>query len=317
MQIVQYRTLAKLRGTYTDALIELIDRKDGRIHTSYNQTITTTGRLSSSEPNLQNIPIRTEEGRVIRRAFEPNNPGDVLLSADYSQIELRLLAHFSKDKVLIKAFQDDEDIHRRTAMEIFGVPADAVTPDMRRSAKTINFGIIYGMGPHGLADALGRSRGECRDFIDRFFERYPGVRGYMDQTIRMGLEKGYVESLTGRRKYYPDLKSSNRVTRAAAERAAINMPLQGSAADFIKLAMIHLCERLDDGGLPDAVLLQVHDELVLSVPKKRLKEVAETVGRAMCEVHRLNVPMVVNCKAGPNWLDMEPAGDFKADWKAR
>jgi DNA polymerase-1 len=310
--ILEYRSLAKLRGTYTESLIQLIDPEDGRVHTSYNQTIAGTGRLSSSDPNLQNIPIRTELGREIRRAFEANGEGEVLLSADYSQIELRLLAHFSGDRVLTEAFQRDEDIHRRTAMEIFGASAEEVTPDMRRSAKTINFGIIYGMGPHGLAEALGRSRHECREFIDRFFERYPGVREYLDGNAEFGREHGYVQTLLGRRRYFPDLRSQSRVKRAAAERAAINMPLQGSAADVIKMAMVELHRRLIDAGLPEAILLQVHDELVLSVPRKRLKEIAQLAGGTMSEVVSLDVPLVVNCKAGPNWLDMEPAGDFRS-----
>lgn len=311
--VLEYRSLAKLRGTYTQNLIELIDPKDGRIHTSYNQTVTATGRLSSSNPNLQNIPIRTEIGRGIRKAFEPNHEGDLLLSADYSQIELRLLAHFSKDKVLIEAFRQDEDIHSRTAREVFGVETDEVTPDMRRSAKVINFGIIYGMGPDGLSKALKKSRAECREFIGRFFERYPSVRAYMDRNIDFGQKHGYVTTLLGRRKYYPDLKSENRMKRAAAERAAINMPLQGSAADIIKLAMVKLHKRLIDEGFRECILLQVHDELVLSVPESEIGKVAEIVGSTMTSVSDLNVPLIVNCKAGKNWLEMEPAGDFRTD----
>ncbi|MFH1676786.1 MAG: DNA polymerase I, partial [bacterium] len=282
--ILEYRSLAKLKGTYTENLIELIDPRDGRLHTSYNQTITSTGRLSSSDPNLQNIPMRTDLGREIRKAFEPNDKDDVLLSADYSQIELRLLTHFSEDPVLINAFENDEDIHRRTAMEVFSVPADKVTPDMRRSAKVINFGIIYGMGPDGLSNALGKSRTECKAFIDRFFDRYPNVKSYMDKNLAFGREKGYVETLLGRRKYYSELESRNRMARAAAERAAVNMPLQGSAADIIKLAMVELSGKMVNANLPDAILLQVHDELVLSVPKGRLNEIAELVGKTMAKV---------------------------------
>jgi len=310
--ILEYRSLAKLRGTYTQNLIDLIDPSDGRIHTSYNQTVTATGRLSSSNPNLQNIPIRTETGREIRRAFEPNGKDEVLLSADYSQIELRVLTHFSQDPVLKKAYENDEDIHRRTAMEVFEVDADEVTADMRRSAKVINFGILYGMGPEGLSKALKQSRRICKVFIEKFFEKYPGVRGYLDENIAFGREHGYVQTLLGRRKYYPDLKSGNRVKRAAAERAAVNMPLQGSAADIIKLAMVKLHEKLIEEKLPDSVLLQVHDELVLSVPTKRLDEISDLVGRTMSEVRPLNVPLVVNCKAGPNWLEMEPVADYRA-----
>ncbi len=310
--ILEYRSLAKLRGTYTENLIDLIDPADGRIHTSYNQTVTSTGRLSSSNPNLQNIPIRTEIGREIRKAFEPNNEGEVLLSADYSQIELRLLAHLSRDPVLMEAFINDEDIHRRTAMEVFDVPADDVTPDMRRGAKVINFGIVYGMGPDGLSKALKRSRGECKEFIGRFFERYPGVKSYLDESIAFGREHGYVQTLLGRRKYYSDLKSENRMRQSAAERAAINMPLQGSAADIVKLAMVGLDVELERIGLPDSMLLQVHDELVLSVPEDRLDEIAGLVGMMMSEIVKLRIPLVVNCKAGSNWLDMKGAGDYKS-----
>jgi DNA polymerase-1 len=235
------------------------------------------------------------------------------LSADYSQIELRLLAHFSKDKVLVDAYKHDEDIHRRTAMEVFGVKADEVTPEMRRGAKVINFGIIYGMGPDGLSKALKSSRSQCREFIDRFFDRYPSVKSYMDHNIEYGQKHGYVMTMLGRRKYYPDLKSENRIIRAAAERAAINMPLQGSAADIIKLAMVKLNSLLRDAGLKGSILLQVHDELVLSIPEKRVEEISKLVGKTMTSVSDLSVPLVVNCKAGHDWLDMEPTGDFRAD----
>jgi DNA polymerase I len=308
--ILEYRSMAKLRGTYTLNLIELID-KDGKIHTSYNQTVAGTGRLSSSEPNLQNIPIRTDLGQRIRRAFEPNEPGDLLISADYSQIELRLLAHFSQDQKLIEAFLNDEDIHRRTAMEVFGVTADQVTPEMRRNAKVVNFGIIYGMGPHGLSEALGKPQKECKEFIERFFAGFPGVRGYMDSNIEFGKKYGYVQTSLGRRKYYPDLMSENRMKRAASERAAINMPLQGAAADVIKLAMVHLYDKLQKRGLGRSIALQVHDELVLSVPSENLDEMSDLVGCTMSEIMDLKVPLVVNCKVGPNWLDMAPHGDYK------
>jgi len=310
--VLEYRSLAKLHGTYTKSLIELIDPDDGRIHTSYNQTVTSTGRLSSSNPNLQNIPIRTEQGRGIRKAFEANKDDEVLVSADYSQIELRLLAHFSEDPVLVKAFNNDEDIHSRTAMEMFGVDPDGVTSDMRRSAKVINFGIIYGMGPDGLSKALKKSRAECRDFISKFFERYPKVRDYMDHNVEFGRKYGYVKTILGRRKYYRDLDSPNQMQRSAAERAAINMPLQGTAADIIKLAMVKLRDMMTGEGLGRKILLQVHDELVLSVPENRLEEVVGMVGKTMADIIKLHIPLVVNCKAGPNWLDMEPAGDFRS-----
>lgn len=311
--IHEYRLLAKLRGTYTQSLIDSVGN-DGRIHTSYNQTIAGTGRLSSSEPNLQNIPIRTETGQQIRKAFVAND-GEVLISADYSQIELRLVAHFSGDARLIEAFANDEDIHKRTAMEIFGVSSEEVLPEMRRNAKVVNFGILYGMGPHGLSEALGKSRTECKQFIDRFFERFPGVRQYMDENIRFGREHGYVRTMFGRRKYYPELKSSNNMKRSAAERAAINMPLQGSAADIIKMAMVKLHRELVEAGLPKAILLQVHDELILSVPQNRAEEIIALAGCTMSGIVKLNVPLVVNCKIGPNWLEMVPAGDYKAGFQ--
>jgi DNA polymerase-1 len=310
--ILDYRMLAKLQSTYVKNLIELIDPADGRIHASYNQTVAATGRLSGAEPNMQNIPIRTDTGKLIRRAFEANEKSDVLVSADYSQIELRLLAHFSEDPVLMEAFANDQDIHARTAMEVFEVAEGKVTKDMRRIAKIFNFGIIYGMGPDGLSKAIGKSRKESREFIDRFFERYPNVRNYMDENVAFCEKNKYVKTILGRRKYYKDIDSKNRMAKAAAERAAINMPLQGSAADIIKMAMVDLIKNLDDLGLPTAMLLQVHDELVLTVPEKQQAKLVKLIGETMANVCELKVPLVVNCEAGPNWLDMKSAGDFKS-----
>jgi DNA polymerase-1 len=249
-------------------------------------------------------------GKGIRKAFEANEKDHMLISADYSQIELRLLAHFSEDKVLVKAYENNEDIHKRTAMEVFDVSADEVDGNMRRSAKVINFGILYGMGPDGLSKALKQPRATCKEFIERFFERYPGVREYMDGNVAFGREHGYVQTLLGRRKYYRDLNSDNGMLRAGAERAAVNMPLQGSASDIIKLAMVRLNENLENEGLKGSILLQVHDELVLSVPGKRVKEISELVGYTMSNVEKLKVQMVVNVKAGPDWLDMESVGDY-------
>jgi len=307
--ILDYRTLAKLRSTYTEALQGLI-AEDGRIHTSYNQTITSTGRLSSSNPNLQNIPIRTEIGRKVRKAFVARDKGWVLLSADYSQIELRLVAHFTEDKTLVQAFKDGEDIHHRTAMEVFDVPSDAVTREMRRKAKVINFGIIYGMTAHGLIDELHASRTECQRYLDKFFARYPQVKPWMEQLLAKAREEGYVQTMYGRRKAYPELNSRNAMKRKAAERAAVNMPLQGTAADIVKVAMVKVDHILTKKDFKTKMLLQVHDELVFDVPKKELDEVTDELGKAMSGVVKLRIPLVVNFKSGLDWLDMEEVGTW-------
>ncbi len=307
--ILEYRTLAKLRGTYTDALKQLI-AEDGRVHTSYNQTITSTGRLSSSNPNLQNIPIRTEIGQKVRKAFVARANDWVLLSGDYSQIELRLLAHFTGDERLVKAFKDGEDIHRRTAMEVFDVGPDDVTREMRRQAKVINFGIIYGMTAHGLIDELHVSRAECQAYLDKFFDRYPMVKPWMNDLIQSAREEGYVRTLFGRRKAYAELMSRNAQIRQAAERAATNMPLQGTAADIVKVAMVAVDELLAQKGFATKMLLQVHDELVFDVPKKEMDSVADMIGKKMSGIIKLNIPLVVNFKYGPNWLEMKDAGTY-------
>ncbi len=300
--VLRYRTLAKLKSTYVDALPRLINPETGRLHTSFNQTVTATGRLSSSEPNLQNIPVRGEEGPKIRRAFIPEE-GCVFLSADYSQIDLRVLAHYSQDHTLIEAFKRGEDIHRRTAAEVFGVMPELVTPEMRRMAKTINFGIVYGMSPYGLAKELKIGRREAKAFIERYFERYPGVKAYMEKIVAEARERGYVTTLFGRKRYLPDIKSPNRVAREFAERTAINTPIQGTAADIIKLAMIRIDEEIRKRGLRTKMLLQVHDELLFEVPIREIEEVKALVRDKMERVIELSVPLRVNLAVGENWAE--------------
>ena len=300
--VLRYRTLAKLKSTYVDALPKMINPETGRIHTSFNQTVTATGRLSSSDPNLQNIPVRGEEGAKIRKAFVPEE-GWLFLSADYSQIDLRVLAHYSGDETLIEAFKRGEDIHRRTAAEIFGVSPEEVTPEMRRMAKTINFGIVYGMSPFGLAKELKIGRREAKAFIERYFERYPGVKRYMEEIVAEARKKGFVETLFGRRRPLPDINSPNRVAREFAERTAINTPIQGTAADIIKLAMIRLDKTLEEKGLKTRMLLQVHDELLFEVPSEELEEVKEIVRQQMEGVVELKVPLKVNLAVGKNWAE--------------
>jgi len=299
-EVLRYRSLMKLKNTYVDALPRLVNSETGRIHTSYNQTGTVTGRLSSSEPNLQNIPVRTEEGRVIRRAFVAD-PGSHLLAADYSQIELRILAHYSRDEVLMAGFQKGEDIHLRTAAEVFGVDANAVTAEMRRQAKTINFGIIYGMSPFGLARELGIPQAVARAFIQRYFERYPGVRAYVEQMPLRAREQGLVTNLFQRRRFLPDISSRNRNLRQFAERTAINTPVQGSAADMMKLAMIQIDSALETKGVPARMIMQVHDELVFEVEREAVPEIAALVRERMESAGRLQVPLLVAVGHGPNW----------------
>jgi DNA polymerase I len=298
--ILSYRTLAKLKGTYADVLPRLIHPETQRIHTSFNQTVTATGRLSSSDPNLQNIPIRSEEGRKIRETFIPS-PGHVLLSADYSQIELRILAHFSKDEHLIEAFDTGGDVHRQTASEMYNIPQHEVTSEMRRQAKTINFGIIYGMGAFGLARRLGISRQIARGIIERYFDRYRGVRCYIDAVIESARKVGYSETLLGRRRSLPELSSRNHTIRQQGERLAINSPIQGSAADLIKKAMIDVYHALKDQGLATAMLLQVHDELVFEVPEGELEAARTLILEKMENVWELAVPLKVDLGWGENW----------------
>ena len=305
-KILQYRELSKLRSTYVDALPRLVHEDTGRVHTSFNQTVTATGRLSSSEPNLQNIPVRTELGREMRRAFVAGLPDHVLLSADYSQIELRVLAHISGDENLKAIFLADEDLHTRTACEIFGLAPESVTLEMRRLAKVVNFAIPYGVGPQRLARDMGISHEEAVGYMARYFQRFPGVRAYMDGIVEQARREGFVTTLLGRRRYLPDMNSPVRSTREFAERTAINTPIQGSAADIIKLAMLSVERNLLAANQSAQMILQVHDELVFEVPKDQLRETADIVARDMSQAFPLCVPVKVDAKAGPNWADMEP-----------
>ncbi len=298
--ILDYRTLAKLKSTYTDRLPEQINERTGRVHTSYHQAVAQTGRLSSSDPNLQNIPIRTAEGRRIRQAFIAP-PGSLLLAADYSQIELRIMAHLSGDEGLLNAFAHDLDVHRATAAEIFSVPPEAVSADQRRLAKTINFGLIYGMSPFGLARQLGIERGAAQKYVERYFARYPGVKRFMDETRVRARETGYVETVYGRRLYLPDIRSSNRSLQQYAERSAINAPMQGTAADIIKRAMIAVdawCQREE---APARLLMQVHDELVLEVRADAIDTVTSAVRERMTNAAELKVPLRIEIGVGANW----------------
>jgi len=298
--LLEYRALSKLKSTYADRLPQQIHPRTGRVHTSYHQAVTATGRLSSSDPNLQNIPIRSEEGRRIRRAFVAP-AGFKLVSADYSQIELRILAHLSGDANLLRAFASGTDIHRATAAEVFGVAPQEVTPVQRRAAKAINFGLIYGMSAFGLARQLGIPREEAQAYIDRYFERYPGVLDYLEETKRSAYAAGYVETLFGRRLYLPELKSKSPASRQYAERTAINAPMQGSAADIIKRAMIAVDEWIV--GTKDKVkmILQVHDELVFEVAEDFLDQAVLEIKTRMQEAANLSVPLVVEIGVGANW----------------
>jgi DNA polymerase-1 len=298
--IIEYRSLSKLISTYTNRLVEQINLTTGRVHTSYNQTGAATGRLSSSEPNLQNIPVRTPEGRRIRQAFiAPEN--HVLVSADYSQIELRLMAHISQDPGLLKAFANNIDVHQATASEVWGVPLDEVTNEMRRDAKAINFGLIYGMSAFGLTRQLGIDRQSAQHYIDKYFARYPKVKEYMDNTRATAKDKGYVETLWGRRLYLPDINASKIPRQKAAERTAINAPLQGSAADIIKMAMINVAHWLHHENIPAKMIMQVHDELVFEVEAAHVEAVKEGIREQMSHAATLSVPLLVSIGAGDNW----------------
>ena len=298
--ILEHRGMAKLKSTYTDKLPEQVSVHTGRIHTSYHQAVTATGRLSSSNPNLQNIPIRTEEGRRIRQAFVPDK-GYTLLAADYSQIELRIMAHISGDAGLVSAFNEDRDIHQATAAEVFDLPLDEVSTEQRRSAKAINFGLIYGMSAFGLAKQLGIPRYEAQDYVDLYFERYPGVQQYMDATREQAKADGYVETVFGRRLYLPDINARQAQRRQYAERSAINAPMQGTAADIIKMAMLAVDRWLRESGSKARLIMQVHDELVLEVPDKALAEVTAEVSRIMSAAAALDVPLKVDTGSGANW----------------
>jgi DNA polymerase-1 len=298
--ILEYRSISKLKSTYTDKLPAQVNARTGRVHTSYRQAVAATGRLSSSDPNLQNIPIRTLEGRRIRQAFIAP-PGYRLMAADYSQIELRIMAHLSADAGLLKAFADDRDIHQATAAEVFGVPLTEVSHNQRRSAKAINFGLIYGMSAFGLARQLGIERGEAQKYVDLYFQRYPGVKRYMDDTRALAREHGYVETVFGRRLYLPDIKAKNAALRQYAERAAINAPMQGTAADVIKLAMVNVDNWLVESRLPARLIMQVHDELVFEVEAGAVAELSAQVRAHMMAAANLTVPLGVDVGVGMNW----------------
>ena len=301
-KVLEYRMLEKLRGTYVEALPKLVNPETGRIHTSFNQAVAATGRLSSSDPNLQNIPVRTELGRRIREGFIPSTPGGRLISADYSQIELRILAHLSGDNGLLEAFRQDDDIHRATAAQIFGTAPEAVTPDMRRQAKAVNFGVVYGISPYGLARNLGMSNADAAAFIERYFERYPGVREWIERTLEQTRKDGFVKTLLNRRRYVPEIGSSNHAVRRAAERVAMNTPVQGSAADAIKVAMIRLDAALRDTSA--TMLLQVHDELVVEAPAEAAEEIAAKVREVMENALQLDVSLKVDVGIGDNWAEI-------------
>jgi DNA polymerase-1 len=303
MEILVYRNLTKLKSTYIDALPRLVHPKTGRIHTSYNQTVTATGRLSSSDPNLQNIPIRTDEGNRIRQAFIPEK-GWRIASADYSQIELRLLAHLSQDETLVEAFRRDEDIHARTASEIFGVPLEKVNPRMRREAKVINFGIIYGMSSYGLAQQLNIDPKIAQAYIDEYFKRYKGVQAYIEKSLEEARQKGYVTTLLQRRRYLPDIQSPTAAIRQASERMAVNTPLQGTAADIIKVAMIRIQNQIEELPLSTKMIMQVHDELVFEVPEEEVEKALPMIQKEMEGVMELSVPLKVSIESGKNWAEV-------------
>ncbi len=302
-RLLDYRELMKLQSTYLDALPRLVHPETGRIHASFNQAVTATGRLSASGPNLQNIPVRTELGRQIRKAFVPGEPGWALVSADYSQIELRLMAHLAEDRTLKEAFESGDDVHRQTASLVFNLMPAFVTEEMRERAKTVNFGVMYGMGAFGLSSRLGISRQEARTFIESYFATYPGVKGYIDRTIAEARERGYVTTMLGRRRYLPEIVSTNSRQREFAERTAVNTPVQGSASDMIKVAMIRISERLRREGLSAKMILQVHDELVFETPEAEVDGVRELVVEEMKGALEVSVPIEVEVGVGRNWLE--------------
>ena len=301
--ILEYRGVKKLLSTYVEALPQLVNRTTGRIHTSFNQAVTATGRLSSTNPNLQNIPVREEMGRRIRRAFIPSDSDHLLLSADYSQVELRLMAHLSGDESLIAAFAHGEDIHAATAARLFGKPIDTVTGDERRKAKTANFGIIYGISAFGLSQRLDIPRKEAKEIIEGYFASYPKVKEYMEHVVERAREVGYVTTIFGRRRYLNDIASRNAVARGLAERNAVNAPIQGSAADIMKIAMVHIAEAFRREGIRSQMILQVHDEVVIDTLRSELDRVREIVTEAMERAAHLKVKLIAECGVGENWLD--------------
>ena len=302
-EILEFRAVKKLLSTYIEPFPTYISPKTGRIHTTFNQALTATGRLSSSNPNLQNIPIRTERGKEIRKAFVAGEAGGYIVSADYSQIELRIMAHLSQDSHLISAFRNGVDVHAATAEKIFGVPHEEVTPEQRRVAKTANFGIMYGISSFGLAQRLGVSRSEAKKIIDDYFAAFPAVRSYIDDTIAAARENGYVETLFGRRRYLPDINSKNATVRGLAERNAVNAPIQGTSADIIKLAMIGVDKKMTEEGLKSRMVLQIHDELLFDTVPGETEKLMSIVKEQMEHVTELTVPLTVECNYGKNWLE--------------
>jgi DNA polymerase-1 len=300
--ILDYRQLSKLKSTYVDTLPDLVNPRTGRVHTNYNQAVAATGRLSSNNPNLQNIPIRTERGREIRKAFVPRNDHFTLLAADYSQIELRIIAELSGDEGMINAFKEGVDIHTATASKVYGVALEEVTPEMRRNAKTVNFGIVYGISAFGLSERLNIPRGEARDIIEQYFEKYPGVKRYMNETIAFARENGYVQTMMGRRRHLRDINSKNAVVRGFAERNAINAPIQGSSADMIKIAMIKIFNAMQEKNLQSKMILQVHDELIFDTHKDEVYLLKPLIHDHMVNAVPMKVPVVVEMNTGENWL---------------
>ena len=301
--IIEYRQLTKLYTTYAEGLEKVINPVTGKIHSSFNQTVTATGRISSTEPNLQNIPVRHEMGREIRKAFIPSSENAVFVDADYSQIELRVLAHITGDEALINAFRNGEDIHTSTASLVFEVDSEHVTPELRRRAKAVNFGIVYGISDYGLARDLGITRKEAKRYIDGYFEKYPKVKEYVDEIVRIGQEQGYVETLFHRRRYLPELASKNFHQRSFGKRVAMNTPIQGTAADIIKIAMVKVYRALKESGLKSRLILQVHDELVVETFMDELETVKQLVRKSMEEAAELSVPLIVNVSTGRNWYE--------------
>jgi DNA polymerase-1 len=302
-KLLEHRAASKLKSTYADALPAAIWPATGRIHTTYNQVATSTGRLNSQDPNLQNIPIRTERGQEIRKAFVPGSPGQLLLSADYSQIELRIIAALSREAGLLEAFQTGIDVHTATAAKVYGVPLEGVTSEMRRKAKMVNYGIAYGISAFGLAQRLNIPRKEGSEIIEQYFKQFPGIREYMDETIEFARSHGYVETVTGRRRYIRDIDSRNNNVRGSAERNAINAPIQGTAADMIKIAMINIFKAFESERLKSRMLLQVHDELVFEISEAEESCVRSIVSEKMASAIALEVPIEVDIGVGHNWLE--------------
>lgn len=301
-----YRQISKIQSTYITGLLKVIHSSDQKIHTRYLQTLTQTGRLSSVDPNLQNIPVRLEEGRKIRRAFKPSQPGWKIFSSDYSQVELRVLAHVTGDRNLQQDFIDGKDIHESTARRIFHLlPGEKVTPNMRRQAKAVNFGIVYGISDYGLSQNIHVTRKQAHEFIQSYFKEFPGVQEYIENIVKLAKKQGYVETLTHRRRYLPEINSKNFSRRSFAERTAMNTPIQGSAADIIKIAMINMNEQLQKAGLKAKMLLQIHDELIFEAPEEEIDQLRELVPKVMDSAVKLDVPLKVESKVGDTWYDLK------------